>query len=126
MAVAKQSRGKPTGRVLMERASAVAVLMTNGDTMADWLVAGQARARVLLTACTAGLVASCVNEPVAVPLIRRLVSGLVREASDPGVPGRRGGMPPDAIPQTVICLSHPADLCADSVLAAPHFPTRCT
>jgi hypothetical protein len=107
--LAGRSRQPPADGARVQRASSVAVLMTRGDTPADWLVAGHARARVLLTASAAGLSATGVNEPIAVPLLRSLVSGLVREAGDPGLPGRQGGMPLDAIPQLILCLSHAAD-----------------
>jgi hypothetical protein len=107
--LAGRSQERSADGARVQRASMAAVLMTSGDTPADWLVAGQARARVLLTALAAGVSASFVNAPIAVPLLRPLVSGLVREAGDPGVPGRQGGMPRDAIPQLILCLSHVAD-----------------
>jgi hypothetical protein len=45
-------------RAWVERAPTVAVLTTAGDTRRDWLVAGRALARVLLTARAAGVSAS--------------------------------------------------------------------
>ena len=88
----------------VERAATIAVLTTRGDRRADWLVAGQALARVLLTAHASGVAASYLNQPVQVPEFRPRIGELVRAASDPGVPGRRGGMPADAVPQIVLRL----------------------
>jgi hypothetical protein len=93
-------------RAWVERAPTVAVLTTRGDALADWLVAGQALARVLLTARAAGVSASYLNQPVEVPDLRPRVADLVRDAADPGVPGRRGGMPADATPQIVLRLGY--------------------
>jgi len=88
----------------VERAATIAVLTTRGDGRADWLVAGQALARVLLTAHACSVGASYLNQPVEVPEFRPHVAELVRAAADPGVPGRRGGMPADAVPQIVLRL----------------------
>jgi hypothetical protein len=93
-------------RAWVERAATVAVLTTSGDTRADWLVAGQALARVLLTGSAAGISSSYLNPPIEVPDLRPGVAGLLREAADPGVPGRRGGMPLDAAPQIVLRLGY--------------------
>ena len=90
----------------VDRAATIAVLATRGDARADWLVAGQALARVLLTARAAGVAASYLNQPVEVPELRPGVAELVRAAADPGVPGGRGGMPTDAAPQVVLRLGH--------------------
>ena len=80
------------------------VLTPPGSPRADWLVAGRALARVLLTASAAGVSTSFLNQPVEVADLRPRVAALVREAADPGVPGRRGGMPADASPQIVLRL----------------------
>jgi hypothetical protein len=95
-------------RAWVERAPTIAVLLTPGDTRRDWLVAGRALARVLLTARAAGISASYLNQPVEVAELRPRVAALVREAADPGVPGRRGGMPVDATPQIVLRLGYAA------------------
>jgi hypothetical protein len=121
--LAGRSRQPPADGARVQRASSVAVLMTSGDTPTDWLIAGHARARVLLTASAAGLSVSCANEPIAVPLLRFQVSRLVRDAGDPGVPGRQGGMPLDAIPQLILCLSQAADPVGhDRSKLPPHRP----
>jgi hypothetical protein len=90
----------------VEHAPTVAVLATPGDTLGDWLVAGQAVARVLLTASAAGVSASYLNEPVEVPDLRPRVARLVHDAGDPNVPGRRGAMPADATPQIALRLGY--------------------
>lgn len=48
----------------------LAVLSTTGDTARDWLIAGQALERVLLTAHMLGLQASFLNQPIEVPALR--------------------------------------------------------
>jgi hypothetical protein len=93
-------------RAWVERAPTVAVLTTRGDTPTDWLVAGQALARVMLTARAAGVAATYLNQPIEVPELRPRVADLVRAAADPGVPGRRGGMPADAVPQIALRLGY--------------------
>jgi hypothetical protein len=78
--------------------------MTGGDTRRDWLAAGQALARVLLTARAAGVSATYLNQPLEVADLRPRITTLVHDAADPGVPGRRGGMPAAAMPQIVLRL----------------------
>ena len=62
---------------LIRETPAALVLTTDGDTEADWLAAGQALARVLVTAADHGLAASYANEPVEVDALRSRVSSLV-------------------------------------------------
>jgi nitroreductase len=66
-------------RQLAEASPLLAVVGTAGDTAPDWLRAGQALQRVLLTACHFGLQASYLNQPIEVALLRprlqRLVGG---------------------------------------------------
>lgn len=50
---------------------AIAILSTTGDDAESWLQAGQALQRLLLVACTRGLAASFLNQPLDVPDIRR-------------------------------------------------------
>jgi hypothetical protein len=95
-------------------APTVAVLATRGDTPADWMVAGQALARVLLTACAAGVATSFLNQPIEVPELRARVVEVVRDAADPDAPG---AMPSDAVPQIVLRLGY-----ASSVPRTPRRP----
>jgi hypothetical protein len=108
VAAADRWRRRRPGDTVVDRAATVAVLTTDGDARRDWLIAGQARARLILTARAAGLAVCCLREPVEVPLLRSRVSELVRQSGDPGVPGRRGGMPLEAVPQAVVCLGYAA------------------
>jgi hypothetical protein len=51
----------------------LAVLATAGDVTGDWLAAGQALERVLLTACDMGLQASYLNQPIQEAALRPAV-----------------------------------------------------
>ncbi|MEV0895437.1 nitroreductase family protein [Actinoplanes sp. NPDC049802] len=61
----------------------ILLLATEGDTPLDWLRAGQALQRVLLTATWLGLAATPISQPVEVPDIRRMLSG-----PPPGLPAQ--------------------------------------
>lgn len=61
--------------VAFERRPTLVRLTTHDDTPYDWIRAGQALQRVLLTATTRRLVASPVNQALEVAELRRLVSG---------------------------------------------------
>jgi nitroreductase len=80
---------------LADRADLVALLSTQGDGVADWLTAGQALQRVLLTATLAGLQASFLNQPLQVPELRCAAGdlldagGYAQIALRLGVPVRR-------------------------------------
>jgi nitroreductase len=56
---------------LAEAAPAVAVVATAGDSVRDWLRAGQALQRLLLAAAAAGLQASYLNQPIQVGRLRQ-------------------------------------------------------
>jgi nitroreductase len=94
-ALGRPVEGRETGR--FEAAPTVAVLSTAGDEPADWLRAGQALQRLLLTATCRGLAASFANQPIERPGLRWLVrdpsSGvrapqmLIRIGYGPPVPG---------------------------------------
>ncbi|MFD7070306.1 Acg family FMN-binding oxidoreductase [Streptomyces sp. NPDC059913] len=58
---------------LFEDRPQLALLRTSRDRPADWLRAGQALERVLLTAVTHGLVASFATQPLEWPELRRLL-----------------------------------------------------
>jgi nitroreductase len=55
-----------------ERDPHLALLSTPGDTPSDWLLAGQALARVLLEATSAGLATSLTSHPLETPALRLL------------------------------------------------------
>ncbi|MDR7276942.1 Acg family FMN-binding oxidoreductase [Catenuloplanes atrovinosus] len=58
-----------------ERFPALMVLSTAGDTPYDWVRAGQALQRVLLTATVHGLVVTPMNQALDVPALRHLAGG---------------------------------------------------
>lgn len=79
---------------LARRAPLVAVLGTDGDAPADWLSAGQALERLLLTAATAGVQAGFLNQPCQVEGLRPRLADLVGRPGFPqlclrlGFPGK--------------------------------------
>lgn len=68
---------------LAESAPLLLVLGSDGDEPADWLVTGQALARLLLTARDAGLHASFLNQPIELEDLRDRLHALLGR---PGVP----------------------------------------
>ncbi len=62
-----------------ETSPLLAVLGTEGDTVRDWLTAGQALQRVLLLACRNGLQASYLNQPIQVAALRPKLQSVVGE-----------------------------------------------
>ncbi|GGN52046.1 hypothetical protein FHR83_009242 [Actinoplanes campanulatus] len=59
----------------------ILVLATESDTRLDWLCAGQALQRLLLTATWLGLAVTPISQPVEVPEVRQVLTG-----PPPGVP----------------------------------------
>ena len=78
-------------RELAEASPVMAVLGTERDDPIDWLTAGQALQRVLLTGCQYDLQASFLNQPVQVASLRRKLGDLVNRA----------------VPQIVLRLGYP-------------------
>ena len=72
----------------------IAVLCTLDDRRADWLRAGQALHRMLLSASAAGVAASLLNQPLEFPELR----AQVRDVSEPG-----------SYPQVILRLGRPAE-----------------
>lgn len=64
-------------RRLVATSPAVLVLTTDADHSADWLAAGQALGRVLLTAAARDLQASYVNQPVEIVTLSKDLADLV-------------------------------------------------
>jgi hypothetical protein len=52
----------------------IAVLYVTGDSRRDWLIAGQALERVLLTATVRGVATTLMTQPMEVPRLRMLLS----------------------------------------------------
>ncbi len=75
----------------------LAVIVTSSDDTPDWIGAGQALQRVLLTATAAGLQASFMNQPIEISSMR---VQLGRELGLPGHPQLllRVGYGPNAAP----------------------------
>ena len=65
--------GIPTSIVAFERDPTIALLLTDGDRTADWVRAGQALQRVLLTATVRGLAATPLSQLTEVPALRELL-----------------------------------------------------
>jgi len=63
----------PRRRAAFEPYPTILVLATAGDARADWVRAGQALQRVLLTATWRGLATTPIGQPVEVPAVRRLL-----------------------------------------------------
>jgi hypothetical protein len=88
---------------LAREAPVMAVLGTRGDELPDWLAAGQALGRVLLTAARAGIQAGYLNQPLQIAALRPLVAQrlggeghpqLCLRLGRPGAPGPRSARRP--------------------------------
>jgi hypothetical protein len=85
---------------LAEGSPALLILSTHADSIADWLTAGQALERVLLTATDLGLMASFLNQPVEVGDLRPKVAKLMEGKGTPQIILRVGfGGPVRATPR---------------------------
>ncbi|HJU66402.1 MAG TPA: nitroreductase family protein, partial [Gemmatimonadaceae bacterium] len=65
------------GRSRSRSAPVLAVISTGGDTPRDWLAAGQALQRMLLTATMKGVSGSFLNQPCQVPALREQLRQLL-------------------------------------------------
>jgi hypothetical protein len=93
---------------LVAGAPALLVLGTCFDTPGDWMVVGQVAQHLLLLACTQGVQASFVNQPIEVPSLRAWLSQLVGGKAFPQLVIRMGyGEPSPPTPrrsvQEVLC-----------------------
>lgn len=84
-------------RELADQSPVLAVLGTKRDAAADWLLAGQALERVLLTACKHGLQASYLNQPIQTASLRPKLQHLLRSVEFPQV-FLRLGYPTERLP----------------------------
>lgn len=80
---------------LADESPVLAVLGTNGDSVADWLSAGQALERILLNAHLNGLQASYLNQPIQVASLRSKLQNLLSV---------------DGFPQILLRLGYPTDV----------------
>jgi nitroreductase len=88
------------GDQILDGSPLLVLLCTPADTPADWLAAGQAMQHVLLQACTSGLQASFLNQPLHLPELRQQVRHLAPEAG---------------VPQLLLRLGRPAEQLAPVV-----------
>jgi nitroreductase len=101
-------------QALVEASPVVALLVAAGDTPADWLSAGQALQRVLLTATAEGISASYLNPPIEQPRLRPRLAEIFGVTGNPQVLLRLGyHAPVSATPRRplheVVRLEAPAD-----------------
>lgn len=85
---------------ILEGTPLLLVIGTPADEVADWLRAGQALERILLTACAAGLQASFLNQPIHVDRLRTRLRDLAPRA---------------LVPQVLLRLGKPAEVLAPVV-----------
>ena len=74
----------------LQQAPVLAILGTFGDSSLDWLLAGQALERVLLTACAEGIQASFFNQPLEIPELRAQLQTLLGPSDYPQMIMRMG------------------------------------
>jgi len=84
---------------LAEESPVLLVLGTQGDGQADWLKAGQALERLLLTACQSGLQASYLNQPIQTASLRPKLQHSIGSLGFPQVL-LRIGFPAEDLPAT--------------------------
>lgn len=84
---------------LARESPVLAVLGTHRDSITDWLAAGQALERVLLTACRQGLQASYLNQPIQVATLRPKLQHLVAHSGFPQIL-LRIGYPTEELPMS--------------------------
>ncbi|MEV4535973.1 hypothetical protein AB0J82_19330 [Asanoa sp. NPDC049518] len=70
--------GAPTATVAFEPEPNLLLLYTTGDTEADWLRAGVALERLLLTATVHGLAATALSQLMEIPRLRDLLADTAR------------------------------------------------
>jgi nitroreductase len=90
---------------LGEHSPILALLATRGDTVLDWLHAGQALSALLLDATVVGLSASFLNQPIEVPRLREELAGLFAPGTVPQQFLRLGeyaGEPPRPTPRRAL------------------------
>ena len=87
---------------LAEHSPILALVSTGGDSVLDWLHAGQALSALLLDATAVGLSASFLNQPIEVPKLRDELGGLFAPGTVPQLLLRLGvyaGEPPRPTPR---------------------------
>lgn len=85
--------GKKIGakdRQLADKSPVLAVIGAAGDSVADWLAAGQALERILLAAHSQGLQASYLNQPIQVASLRPKLENILNQNGFPQILLRLG------------------------------------
>lgn len=93
-----------------EEGPTIAVLYTSGDTLPEWVRAGAALERTLLTATVFGLATTLMTQPLEIPELRVLLDDLGGSggpatpdgSGGPGTPGGSGGLGAGRSAQAVI------------------------
>jgi hypothetical protein len=122
VAVRAFDMGKGIGakdRQLAEASPVLAVLGTAGDDVGDWLTAGQALERLLLSARSAGLQASYLNQPIQVASLRPRLQALMRQPGFPQLVLRLGFPEEDLDATPRRGLEHVADHRTDGAQSGP-------
>lgn len=78
---------------LAEGSPAIGVFTTLGDQTADWIAAGQAMQRALLSIAAAGFTSSYLNQPIEVPTLRPRLAALLGTKESPQILIRVGRGP---------------------------------
>jgi hypothetical protein len=78
---------------LADGSPALGLLTTPGDSPADWLAAGEALSRTILTLTAAGLKHSYLNQPIEVPTLRPKLAQLLNTTERPQILLRTGHGP---------------------------------
>ncbi len=78
---------------LAEGSPAIGVFTTQGDGTADWIAAGRAMERALLSITAAGLTSSYLNQPIEVPTLRPRLAMLLGTSEHPQILIRVGRGP---------------------------------
>ncbi|MGY0234210.1 Acg family FMN-binding oxidoreductase [Longispora urticae] len=80
----------PLGEKVGDQAARFAILFTDNDHPTDWLTAGEALSRVLLTAVATDLAISPISDVIEVPVTRQRLRGLLSDLGWPMIALRIG------------------------------------
>lgn len=87
-------------RALAEKSAALAVLWTAGDSPRQWILAGEALAKILLIAAASEISASYLNQPIEVAALRPMLAQAIGVTGHPQVLLRFGyGASPEPTPR---------------------------
>lgn len=95
-------------------AGVVCLLTTPGDEPADWIRAGQALQRILLTTATCGVAAALHSQPIELPWLRDFIRSYLSDGAYPQMVLRLG-----RVTQTALSVRRPA---SDVMFTGIRFP----